>query len=131
MIRTPAISLLFVISALYDALLGLAFLLSPLAVYQWYGVTPPNHVGYVQFPAALLIVFAIMFLAIAWAPARNKHLIFYGALLKVSFCGVAFYHWFTVGIPRMWQPFAVIDMLFLILFVWAYTALAKQPAPSQ
>ena len=44
-------------------MLGLVFLLSPGWVFHAFAVTPPNHMGYVQFPAALLIVFAIMFAA--------------------------------------------------------------------
>jgi hypothetical protein len=121
------ISLLFVVAAVWDGVLGLVFLVAPMALYDWYGVTRPNHAGYVQFPAALLITFAIMFLAIAWAPLRNRSLIIYGILLKVSFCGVAFYHWFAAGIPRMWWPFAIGDLIFLVLFVWAYGILLKKP----
>jgi hypothetical protein len=83
-------------------------------------VTPPNHPGYVQFSAALLLVFAVMFAAIARQPVRNRGLIPYGILLKVSYCAVVFYHWFTTGIPNMWKPFAVVDFVFLILFVWAW-----------
>ena len=33
--------------------LGLAFLASPAAIFEVFGVTPPNHPGYVQFPALL------------------------------------------------------------------------------
>ena len=40
-------------------------------------------------------------------------------LLKVSFCGVEFFHWFTAGIPEMWKPFAIADTVFLALFAWA------------
>jgi len=28
-----------------------------------------------------------------------------------------------VGIPGMWKPFAVIDVVFLVLFAWAYARL--------
>jgi len=82
-----------------------------------------NHFGYAQFPGALLIVFALMYLAIARRPVANRNLIPYGMLLKVSYCGVVFYHWLSAGIPGMWKPFAVIDLVFLILFAWAYRAI--------
>jgi hypothetical protein len=116
--------MLFYAAAVYDAVLGLAFLFAAPAVFEWCEVTPPNHFGYVQFPGALLIVFALMYLAIARKPVANRNLVPYGMLLKVSYCGVAFYHWIASGIPGMWKPFAVIDLLFLVLFVWAYRAIS-------
>ena len=59
--KSRAITPLFVIAAAYDGILGLAFLIAAPALFEWAGVTPPNHFGYVHFPAALLIIFALMF----------------------------------------------------------------------
>jgi len=120
-----AVSVLFVVAALYDGLLGLFFLFAGASVFQWFGVTPPNHWGYVQFPAALLIVFAIMFAMVAKNPMANRNLIPYGMLLKLSYCGVVFFYWIKTGIPNMWKPFAFGDLVFLMLFGWAYRSLAK------
>lgn len=120
-----AVRLLFVVAAAYDGVLGVLFLVSGNAVFEWFDVTPPNHAGYIQFPAALLIVFALMFLTIATRPAANRNLIVYGILLKISYCGVVFYHWFTAGIPDMWKPFAVADIVFAVLFLWAYGYLGR------
>jgi hypothetical protein len=69
---------LFVFAALYDGLLGLAFVFFPLAIFAYYGVEPPNHPAYVQFPALLLLIFAALFLRIAGNPVKNYHLIPYG-----------------------------------------------------
>jgi hypothetical protein len=123
-----AIRWLFVAAALYDGFLGAAFLVAPAWPFDTFGVTPPNHFGYVQFPAALLVVFALMFVAVAANPWANRNLIPYGILLKVSYCGIAFLYWFREGIPFMWKPFAVVDLVFLALFVWAYTSLGRQAA---
>jgi hypothetical protein len=120
-----AISRVFIIAALYDGLLGIIFLLAAGTMFQLFQVTPPNHFGYVQFPALLLVVFAIMFLAIAKNPHRNRNLIPYGILLKISYCGIVFFYWFSADIPFMWKPFAVFDFVFLVLFSWAYVALRK------
>lgn len=117
------ITVLFIIAAVYDGLLGLVGLFGTGLLFQWFGVTPPNHPGYVQFPGALLIVFALMFVVVARNPAKNRDLISYGMLLKVSYCGVVFYHWATAGIPDMWKPFAVFDLVFLVLFAWAFARL--------
>ena len=122
---TKAASVLFVVAALYDGLLGLAFLAAPAAVFEWAAVTPPNHLGYVHFPAALLIIFAMMFAAIARRPREKRDLIPFGILLKVSYCGVAGYHWIVAGIPNMWKPFVAIDLAFLVLFAIAHRSLGR------
>lgn len=129
MSKRRLVSVLFLVSALYDGLLGLAFLASPGAVFERYGVTPPNHFGYVQFPAALLVVFGLMFLAVARDPERNRNLIPYGILLKVSYCAVVTYYWTTTGVPDMWKPFAAADLVFLAAFVWAYRAAGSLSSP--
>jgi len=119
-VNRTAVRVLFAIGAVYDGVLGLVFLVAPAAMFRWFVVTPPNHYGYVQFPALLLIVFALMFAAIARNPARNRNLIPYGAMLKIAYCGTVFAYWVGRGIPGMWKPFAFADLAFLILFLWAY-----------
>jgi hypothetical protein len=119
---------LFLVAAVYDGLLGAAFLFASGRVFEWFSVVPPNHPGYVQFPAALLLVFAAMFGAIAWNPVGNRNLMPYGMLLKVSYCGVILTHWLTTGIPAMWKPFCIFDLVFLVLFVWAWRVTGRTAA---
>jgi len=120
--KRPMLSALFVFAAIYDGFFGLVFLTSAGAIFERFGVTPPNHVGYVQFPAALLVIFALMFFAIAMNPERNRNLIPYGMLLKVAYCAIVFWHWAAGGIPNMWKPLAFCDLVFLVLFALAYRA---------
>lgn len=119
------IKLLFVIAALYDGIIGIVFLGAADRVFAIHGLTPPNHPGYVQFPAALLMIFAVMFVMIAREPVSGRRLIPYGIMLKLSYCGIVFFHWLGDGIPGMWKPFAVLDLVFLVLFAWAFAALGK------
>jgi hypothetical protein len=128
--KTP-IKLLFIIAALYDGILGIIFLFASGRVFEACGVTPPNHPGYVEFPAALLLIFAIMFAVIARDPASNRRLIPYGILLKISYCGIVFFHWLNGGIPGMWTPFAIFDLAFLILFALAFASLGKSSATAE
>ena len=81
-----------------------------------------------QFPAGLLIIFALMFVSIARDPIAKRGLIPYGMLLKLTFCGVSIGHWLIGGIPSMWKPFAIADLVFLVLFVVAWNALGKSVA---
>ena len=121
-----AIRILFVVAGLYDGLLGLAFLFAWGRLFDFYEVAPPNHPGYVQFPALLLVVFGLMFLAVAADPVRNRNLIPYGILLKAAYCGTVFWYWVSTGIPDMWKPFAWCDLVFGLLFVFAWVSLGKK-----
>lgn len=120
-----AIAALYWVAAVYDGVLGAAFIAMPADLFELTKVPPPNHFGYVQFPAAMLCVFALMFTVIARDPVSNRHLIIYGTLLKISFCGVAFPYWLTQDIPGMWKPFAVFDAAFIVFFVLSYIELGK------
>ncbi len=123
-----AISIVFAASGVYDGVLGLIFIFWPAAMFARFGVTPPNHWGYVQFGAALLLIFGIMFLQVAWKPAPNRNLIPYGILLKVAYSATVFGYWFTKGLPDMWKPFAIIDAGFAVLFAWSWVRLGRADA---
>ena len=125
------ISIFYYLSAAYDGVLGLAFLFFSLSIYRWLEITPANHLGYVHFPAALLVVFALLFINIARDPLRNRNLIPYGILLKVSYCSVVFWHWFGGSIPNIWKVFAVFDVCFGVVFIWTYIFLGKQLTASE
>lgn len=113
----------FVVAGLYDAVLGVAFLFFAGAIFQWFGVEPPNHVAYVTFPALLLLIFAAMFFRVAADPVKNRELILYGACLKVAYSGSAFWYQATTGVPFMWIPWAWADLVFLALFIVAWRSL--------
>jgi hypothetical protein len=118
----------FIVAALYDAVLGLAFLFFAGSIFQAFAVTPPNHPAYVQFPALLLIIFGAMFFAIARDPVKNRDLIWYGIGLKIAYCGSVFFHQVTGGVPFMWQPWAWADLVFLALFFVAWRSLGAPAA---
>jgi len=118
------IKILFVIAGIYDAGLGAAFLFFGADIFRVTGVTPPNHFGYIHFPALLLIIFGVMFFRIAADPVRNRELMLYGVALKASYSGVAFWYDVHGGIPALWMPWAWADLAFLALFLvaWKQTA---------
>jgi len=122
------IRILFTVGGLYDGLLGLAFLAFGPRIYAWMGITPPNHWGYIHFPAGVLVIFGIMFLAIAARPVENRNLIFYGVLLKACYVGTVAWHATHGGIPPMWTYFAWADAVFAVLFVWSMMRLRTAQA---
>jgi hypothetical protein len=120
------VSPLFVFAALYDIVLGLIYGLAFRPIYARFGIALPNHDGYVQLPAALILVFGVGFWFVARAPERNRDLIKLGIGMKAAFCAVVLGHYFLASIPAMWIPFALADLLFGIAFLMA---LRVVPAP--
>ncbi len=114
---------LFLVAAVYDGVLGLIFLFQPGMAFELFEVVPPNHFGYVQFPAILLLIFAAMFLRVARDPMPNRFIMLYGVALKAGYSGLVFYYLLTTGVPAMWVPWAWADLVFLVLFYlsWHYT----------
>ena len=117
------IRVLFIVAAIYDGFLGLVFLCFGPMVFKRVDVPLPNHIGYVQFPALILILFAAMFIQVARDPVRNRPLIPYGAGLKAAYSGVVFWNELATGIPAFWIPWAWADLCFLVLFLLGWSRL--------
>ena len=116
---------LFIVSGIYDTILGAAFLLFSRAVFARAGVTLPNNMDYLHFPALLLILFAIMYFRIAGDPQGRRELIPYGMGLKVAYIVTVFWHQLHGGIPALWIPWAWADAVFLRLFIAAWRSLSR------
>jgi len=116
---------LFFVGGVYDLIIGLAFLSAPYAIFEFIDVVPPNHIGYIQFCAAFLVVFSLMLFEVARKPVASKNLIPYAALIKISYCAVVFGHYALGNMPTPWLYFAFADSIFLLAFVWAYTEIGK------
>jgi hypothetical protein len=112
----------FFSAGVYDSLIGLTFLLAGSKLFKQFSVPAPSHWGYIQFGALMLIIFGLMFFAIAYQPDRNRNLIPFGILLKLSYIGLTTYYWATSGLPGLFQPFILIDAVMLVLFILAYRA---------
>lgn len=123
-----AFRLLYGFAALYDGLLGLAFVVCAPQIFQLAGITPPNHWGYVHFAAGVLVIFGFMFFQIARAPVENRGLIVYGILLKICYVSTIAWHSLNGGLPPLWQWFAAADAIFILLFFWSMTELELAPA---
>jgi hypothetical protein len=122
------IKAIFTAAGIYNGVLGFIFLFFAPSIFNSFGITPPNHFGYIVFPALLMLVFAAMFFRIASAPARYRDMIPYGVGLKAAYAGTVFWYQFQGNVPAMWVPLAWIDTAFLVLFLMARRKVRASPA---
>ena len=120
------VRLLFLISGVYDLVIGLGFLGFGPTIFEKADVPPPNHWAYVFFASMLVVTYGIMLLAVAADPQGNRNFIPFGILLKLSYTGLVTYYWISDGVPMMFKPFAFIDGIMLAMFVAAYVELRKR-----
>lgn len=120
---------LFVFAALYDIVLGAAYFVLYPTLYARFGVTLPNHPGYVQLNALFVAIMGVGFWMVANAPARNRDMITLGALFKAAYAGIVFVYWARGMMPSMWLIWAVCDTLFLVSFLVALRALPRTELP--
>lgn len=114
------VRLAFLVAGLYDFVIGITFLFFGPQLFDATGVLHPNHWGYVQFGALLLMTFGVMFFAVARDPIAHRNLMFYGMLLKLDYTGLVAAYWLTTDVPFLFKPFAIIDGLMFVIFFVAY-----------
>jgi len=125
------VRILFALAAAYDGLLGLAFISAGPRLYSFFAITPPNHWGYVHFGAGVLVVFALMFAAVARRPLENRNLIQYGMLLKACYIATVGWYWVHGDVPAMWKYFLGADAVFLVLFFLSLWNLRPAGEPAE
>jgi hypothetical protein len=123
------IKLVLALSGIYEAVIGVAFLFGASALFRTFHVTPPNHDGYIRFPALVLLIFAVMFFRGAVDPVGRRDVLLYGAALKLSYFGLVFWYRFQGGVPAMWIPFAYADVAFFALFLLGWRSVSKSSEP--
>ena len=117
----------FLFAAIYDGLLGLAFFLFYPRIYAWFGITLPNHPGYVQLPALFIAIMGLADYYVYRDMVRNRDIVKIRILMKLAFSLSCFYHYFFGSLPTLWVNIAVFNVVFLVpyfLFLRTSTAIA-------
>ena len=109
---------LFLVAAVYDLILGLAFFLFYKPVYAYFNITLPPYPMYLQMAAAFVIAMGVGYYFVYRNLYRNVDLVKLGVVYKLVYSGLTTYFYFMdlANIVFFW--FAIIDFLFLLLFVW-------------
>ena len=118
---------LFLVAALYDIALGLAFLLVGQSILTWIGMALPPHIAYVQLAAMFVFIQGLGYWFIYRDPWSNLGLVRMGVAYKAGYAGLTLLYLATSQLPSVFfVPWAVADLLFLVGFVMFLQLAARQ-----
>ncbi|MFH1053588.1 MAG: hypothetical protein V1740_04205 [Candidatus Woesearchaeota archaeon] len=109
---------LFLIAAIYDLVLGILFFLYYKQIYNLFNITKPVYPMYLQLSAAFVIAMGVGYLFIYLNMYRNIDLVKLGIVYKVVYSGLTSYFYFNNMAHVLFFWFALIDVIFLVFFVW-------------
>ena len=122
---------LFAVAAIYDIVLGIAFIFFRHPIYGALGISDklPAFGGYVTLLGAFVLVLGVAYGLISRGDLRqNADLILVGALYKAAYATTAFYYWAHGNLPHVafGAVFGVADVIFLVLMAECYWSLEKK-----
>ncbi len=107
----------FLFAAVYDALLGLLFFFFHPQIYAWFGITPPNHPGYVQLPAIFISIMGLADYYVYLDIVRNRDIVKIRILMKLAYSLLCFYHYVFGSLPTLWVNIAVFNVVFIVPYL--------------
>jgi len=108
----------FLVAALYDIVLGLAFFFFYGPLWDALGIALPNNTAYIHLTAAFVFVQGVGYWLVYQDPDHNRGIVTLGVVYKACFAGLSVYYW---AIGQLLHPiflvFGALDALFLVGFV--------------
>jgi hypothetical protein len=119
----------FLVAAVYDIALGLAFLVAGETILEAIGMVLPPHIAYIQLAAIFVLVQGISYL-LPWRNAwANEGIVWVGLAYKASYVALAAWYLAIDLLPStFFIPWAIIDLGFLVGFVWFLRVAARRRA---
>jgi len=119
---------LFALAAIYDIVLGIAFIFFRHPIYGALGIGAklPACGAYLTLLGVFVLVIGVAYALIARGDLRrNADLILVGALYKAGYATVAFYYWASGHLPHVvfGAVFGVADLVFFVLMAECYLSL--------
>jgi len=111
----------FLISSVYDFVLGIAFLLFYRIIFQYFDIAVPQFPEYLHMSAAFVATLGIGYFFVYKNIDRNRDLWLLGILYKLVYVSIVAYHYYGTSTANdIFLVFAAIDALFLIPFIALY-----------
>ncbi len=111
---------LYLIGALYDFLLGIAFLFFYVTIFKMLGMNLPRNPAYLTFCAVMIALFGILQYMIFLNLKGSRRLILYSIFVKFAYVGTVLYYYLLVGPTYVDSPFLIFagfDFIFALLFM--------------
>lgn len=117
----------FLVAAIYDLGLGLAFMVAGEQVLTAIGMELPPHIAFIQLAAVFVFVQGLSYL-FPWRDAwSNTSIVWVGVAYKAGYAGLAAWYLALGMLPStFFVPWAIVDLLFLVGFVWFIRVAAAQ-----
>ncbi len=124
---------LFLVSAIYDLILGILFTFFYKSAFDLLGISDklPEFGGYISLIGAFLFVTGIAYWLIYRGDLhQNRDLIMIGALYKLAYSATGFIYFALGDVPHILfvAAFGVIDLIMFILMLECLLYLRKNPA---
>ena len=120
----------FLVAALYDVFLGLAFVLAGEPILDAIGMALPPHIAYIQLAAVFIFVQGLSYWFVYRDPLANLGIVRVGVAYKAAYAGLAFWYLLIGALPSLFfLPWAIVDIAFLVGFV-AFLRQARGSAAS-
>ncbi|HVQ22414.1 MAG TPA: hypothetical protein VMT36_04015 [Candidatus Saccharimonadia bacterium] len=108
----------FLVAALYDLLLGAAFVFAGEQLLSAIGMELPPHVAYIQLAAIFIFVQGLSYALVYRDPPGNLGIVRVGVAYKAAYAGLALWYLLIGLLPSVFfLPWAAIDVAFLVGFV--------------
>ena len=119
--------ILFLISALYDFILGFIFFTFLRFFFEdLFRIPYPLYPAFFQAAAAFVFVMGVGFYFVYRNMYRNIDIVKVGIIFKVVYTGLAFYHVFVKGMPWIFSVFGFLDIIFIVLFIFFLLAVRRE-----
>jgi hypothetical protein len=113
----------FLVAGLYDALLGLVFLLAGETILTAIGMKLPPYIAYIHLSAIFIVVQGLSYLLVYRDAWSNLGLVWVGVAYKASYAALVFYYLATGQLPStffiLWAVFDVGFMVGFLVFLRA------------
>ena len=108
----------FLVAAIYDFVLGIAFFFFYRPIFEALNIALPNNTSYVHITAAFVFVQGLGYWFVYQDPAGNVGIVKLGVVYKLVFSALAAYY-LVIGqlLHSVFLVFGLLDVLFLIGFV--------------
>ena len=108
----------FLVAALYDVVLGAAFVVAGEPILSAIGMPMPPHIAFIQLAAIFIFVQGLSYALVFLDPPGNLGIVRVGVAYKAAYAGLAVWYLVIGILPSLFfVPWALIDLAFLVGFV--------------